>query len=152
MTDDELSSEIGGQNGNNGTNMRNVETDTSRMRKSMVTENVCTFKRGGKCILHGTIGTKNVGTKKVWSKLKGGLFGYKYVRNTTYTCKERNSSSGIPDDLNSPTRKQSDIALGRDTDDEQWELHLNSEISGGGIRGAGASTENGSTKTETKDG
>ena len=118
----------------------------------MVTENVCTFKRGGKCVLHGIIGTKNVGTKKVWSKLKGGLFGYKYVRNITYTCKERNSSIGIPDDRNSPTRKRSDIALGRDTDDEQLELHLNSEISGGGIRGAGASTENGSTKTETKDG
>ena len=59
---------------------------------------------------------------------------------------------GKPDDWNSPTRKRSDRALGRDTDDKQWELQQNSEISGDGISRAGASTENGSTETKTKDG
>ena len=129
----EATSDVSGLIDNNGIDMRIVKAGTGRMRQSMVTENECTFKRGGRCVLHGTIGVKNVGTKKVWSKLKGGLFGYKYVRNITYTCKERNSPVGKPDDRNSPTRKRSDRALGRDTDDEQWGLHQNSEISGGGI-------------------
>ena len=36
----------------------------------------CTFKRGGQCNLHGTIGTKKTIVWKEWTKKKDGLFGF----------------------------------------------------------------------------
>ena len=46
----------------------------------------CTFKRGGQCNLHGTIGTKKTIVWKEWTKKKNGLFGYVRKQKTDYEC------------------------------------------------------------------
>ena len=110
-------------------------------------ESVCTFKRGGKCVKHGTIGMRKESTRKVWTKLKGGLFGYKYVKNITYTCNVRNSPVEKPIGRNSPTRKLPDTALGGKSDDKQGNWQQKTEISVDGINRAGANTVKEQTKT-----
>ena len=39
------------------------------------------------CLTHGLQGTKLMVTKKVWSKLKNGMFGYKNSKVVKYKCK-----------------------------------------------------------------
>ena len=46
----------------------------------------CSFKRGGQCNLHGTVGTKNTIVWKEWTKKKNGLFGYVRKQKTEYEC------------------------------------------------------------------
>ena len=46
----------------------------------------CTFKRGGQCNIHGTIGTKKTIVWKEWPKKKNGLFGFVRKQKTEYEC------------------------------------------------------------------
>ena len=49
----------------------------------------CEFKRGGKCVLHGIVGTKYVEKTRVWSQRKDGTFGWKPKSTTKYVCQYR---------------------------------------------------------------
>ena len=46
----------------------------------------CEFRRGGKCITHGIVGTKYVEKSRVWSQRKDGTFGWKPKSTTKYVC------------------------------------------------------------------
>ena len=46
----------------------------------------CEFRRGGRCILHGVVGTKHVEKSKVWAKKRDGTFGWKQKTSTRYVC------------------------------------------------------------------
>ena len=46
----------------------------------------CTFKRGGRCIIHGTMGAKFTDSIKVWTKKRDGLFGYVWKSKVRYEC------------------------------------------------------------------
>ena len=74
----------------------NTEPDTS-VRKPTTGDSVlvtardhgtekCTFKRGGQCNLHGTIGTKKIIVWKEWTRKKDGLFGFVRKQKTDYEC------------------------------------------------------------------
>ena len=54
----------------------------------MLNKNDCVFKRGGMCTnKHGIVGTNFTVVKKVWSKLKNGIYGYKSSKVVRYRCK-----------------------------------------------------------------
>ena len=46
----------------------------------------CSFKRGGQCIKHAVIGTKNITTWHEWTKTKNGLYGNVKRQKTSYVC------------------------------------------------------------------
>ena len=69
----------------------------------------CTFKRGGKCNIHGIRGTKHTVVKQTWTKLKGGLFGYKNMSKTTYSCSMRNVPMEKPIRLDSPSMEKTEV-------------------------------------------
>ena len=71
--------------------------------------NECTFKRGGKCNMHGIMGTKHTVKKQIWTKLKGGLFGYKNICKTTYSCNMRNVPMEKPICLDSPSMEKTEV-------------------------------------------
>ena len=60
---------------------------------------VCTFKKGGKCVNHGTKGTRFIDSMKVWTKNKDGLFGYVWKTRVRYVC--QNDGVAKSDVLNS---------------------------------------------------
>ena len=51
----------------------------------------CSFRKGGYCNLHGTLGTKYWMKKKTWKKRRDGTFGYHHSRTVAYRCDETNS-------------------------------------------------------------
>ena len=57
---------------------------------------VCTFKRGGMCIIHNVVGSKFSVSRKDWAQKKDGTYGYVYKKITKYTCKEARRPTNIP--------------------------------------------------------
>ena len=55
----------------------------------------CSFKRGGMCIIHKTVGTRNTRTTKSWKQRKDGSFGYVTSKKIVYTCKFSNQSKPV---------------------------------------------------------
>ena len=99
-------------------------------------KNECTFKRGGKCEIHGVIGSKYKVTRKVWTELKTGIHGWKTSQVTKYRCKVGNMERKVTRDVTvqnteSGIRKQ---ALGRADEFPGTDLR----ISGRSNYGAGA--------------
>ena len=56
--------------------------------RSMGTDDslACSYKKGGKCIKHGTKGTRMTNSVKVWTKKKDGLFAYVWKTKVSYVC------------------------------------------------------------------
>ena len=71
------------------------------------------FKRGGMCSTHGIIGTKFMVTRKVWTKLKNGMFGYKNSKVVKYKCKHVSEKRMVTNtiDLNIETDEEGKPAL-----------------------------------------
>ena len=92
------------------------------MRDDSSMDVTCTFKRGGKCEIHGVIGTRNTSSKKVWAELKGGLFGWKYM---TYSCNVRKNPVVKPVCQDSPYNEMSNTVLGEDITNGQGYLLCN---------------------------
>ena len=44
------------------------------------------LRGGGKCVVHGTVGTKYVEKSRVWTQRKDGTFGWKPKSTTKYVC------------------------------------------------------------------
>ena len=55
----------------------------------------CSYKRGGFCNTHGSMGVKYVQKSKVWSKWKNGNCGYVYKSNTKYVCRPTGVAKSI---------------------------------------------------------
>ena len=64
----------------------NMETTPSVENNTLQTKTECVFQRGGRCKLHGIIGSKSTINKKSWSKLKNGIHGWKYSKVIKYSC------------------------------------------------------------------
>ena len=47
----------------------------------------CEFKKGGRCIVHNCVGMKTITSKKVWTKKRGGGYGWMTRQQTKYTCR-----------------------------------------------------------------
>ena len=92
---------------------------------------VCTFKKGGVCEIHGTMGSKKTSKWKEWSKKRNGLYGYVNKQKTEYVChfgggatsncghqQTKSHCSGVAkSDLSNPGLEGTEIqttALGRD--------------------------------------
>ena len=71
--------------------MMNIENDDL--------DEKCTFTRKGICNQHGTIGQKITIPSKKWTRLRGGLFGYKTTRTTRYRCSTRISNQKVHSNL-----------------------------------------------------
>ena len=88
--------------------------------------------------MHGIMGIKHTVRKPIWTKLKGGLYGYKTISKTTYSCSMRNVPVEKPICLDSPSMvktKSMDItneALGEGLTNGQGDI-----LSDGGISGEG---------------
>ena len=98
--------------------------------------------------MHGIMGTKHTVKKQIWTKLKGGLFGYKTISKTTYSCSMRNVPVEKPICLDSPSMEKTqkmDIAkeaLGTGLTTGQGDILSDVGISGEGLLSkAGAITE-----------
>ena len=90
-------------------------TPKKKATRSSKNEEVCSFKRGGMCVVHKRYGKKNTSTQKVWDKNKSGIFIWKYKKKTYYTCEDgtvvKNDSSAM---ISNGTEGQTDRALGLD--------------------------------------
>ena len=113
-----------------------VPPSVVRNNEHFQNKNECTFKRGGKCEIHGVIGTKYKVTRKVWTELKTGIHGWKTSQVTKYRCRVGNMERQVTRDdtaqnTESGIRKQ---ALGRADEFPGTDLR----ISGRSNYGAGA--------------
>ena len=97
------------------TNKEGELTPKKKATRSSMDEEVCSFKRGGMCVVHKKYGKKNTSTQKVWDKNKSGIFSWKYKKKTYYTCEDgtvvKNDSSAM---ISNGTEGQTDRALGLD--------------------------------------
>ena len=74
----------------------NMETMPSVKNNTLLTKNECVIQRGGRCKIHGIIGSKSTINKKSWSKLKNGIHGWKYSKVIKYSCP---MSDDVKDDV-----------------------------------------------------
>ena len=86
MEEDILPGQSGQMLGETGT-VRTEEEDDKRLLEKKGDD--CTYDEDGRCPEHGQ-GKKKFRPKKIWTKGKNGLFGWKTGRITYYTCKEDN--------------------------------------------------------------
>ena len=61
-------------------------TKTSKEPPSVTSNENCTFKRGGMCVVHNRLGTKDWKTTTSWKKKKDGSFGWVYGKKVIYRC------------------------------------------------------------------
>ena len=97
----------------------------------------CTFKRGGMCNQHGKIGSKNVLTRKVWTKTKDGIFKWVTKRQTTYICREVVRTVPEPVGSSNLVSGVTDSALGVVIDDSsnRQTVHMYSDSENTGLVG-----------------
>ena len=85
-TDAEYESTTGGQKVcENDCELQQVETQSDVVTTRNKDE--CEFRRGGMCVTHGIPGAKLMVTRKLWSKMKNGMHGYKNSKVVKYKCK-----------------------------------------------------------------
>ena len=105
----------------------------------------CDFKRGGFCKTHNMMGQKNVLTRKVWTKLSDGSFGWRMKRQTNYRCE--NITMNVQQNHAHSTISESSTALGVGRKQSLGELGVQQStpvisdgLAGRGLLGAGANT------------
>ena len=114
-------------------------------KNGMNVQTVCEFKRGGFCKTHNMMGRKDIHTKKVWTKLSDGSFGWRVKRQTYYHCE--NITMNVPQNHAHSTISEPSTALGVGRQRSQGELGVQQStpvfsdgLAGRGLPGAGANT------------
>ena len=99
----------------------------------------CTFKRGGRCNLHGLKGEKSTHTEKYWGKRRDGTFAWLFRKTVKYECKFGKSIPASDSGSRSPNLDRSKCGIGNHAN--FGSSQISNWISGSGIRRGSASFE-----------